>query len=190
MNMPAEITFHGIPASPALRKAITDRVAKLESLAPDATICRVTVENENRRHDRGNFYRVHARLLLPRAELDAGRSAPASAGHADPYLAVRDTFDALRERLEKHVQRQRGNVKHHDRKSSRGRIRELYPDTGYGLITAKDGREVQFHRTSLAKGDSESLEVGREVEFIEVPGGNGLWASNIHPGADEHAQAD
>lgn len=190
MNMPAEIAFHGIPASPGLRKAIIDRVAKLEKLTPDATTCRVTVEKENRRHHHGDFYRVHVRLLLPRAELDAGRSSPASAGHADPYIAVRDAFDALRVRLEKHVQRQRGEIKHHSRKPSRGRIRELYPDAGYGLIKAEDGREIQFHRTSVAKGDSAQIQVGREVQFEEIHGGNGLWASNINPGADEQVQVD
>ena len=190
MNMPVEITFHGIPASPALRQVIIDRVAKLENLAPENTFCRVTVEKENHRHRQGNFYRVAARLILPRAELDAGRSSPASAGHTDPYLAVRDTLDALRIRLEKHVQRQRGEVKRHNKEPSRGRIHELFPDSGYGLIRAEDGREVQFHRDGVAKGTSDALAVGREVQFIEIPGSNGLWASNIHSGADQRTQAE
>ncbi len=181
MNMPLEITFHGIPASPALRKAITERVSRLEHLAPDTISCHVTVECENRRHHKGNIYRVHAHLVLPGAELDAGRSHPAATAHEDPYVAVRDTFDALLRRLEEHMQRRRGEIKYHDTGPRRGRILELYPDTGYGLIQADDGREVQFHRASLARGSSDALEVGGEVHFVEVPSENGTWAGNVHP---------
>ena len=189
MNMPLEITFHGIPVSPALRNMITDRMAKLERLAPDIISCQVTVEMEQRRHHQGNIYRVHARLLLPGGELDAGRSPPARTAHEDPYVAVHDTCDALQRRLEEHLQRQRGEVKRHDTKPRRGRILELYPDTGYGLIQADDGHEVQFHRASLAHGNAEDLEVGREVRFVEVPSGNGLWAGNVRPSGNERAKA-
>lgn len=189
MNMPLEITFHGIPASPALRDAITERAAKLERIAPDAIDCRVTVEREGRRHHQGNIYRVHARLLLPGGELDAGRSPPAGTAHEDPYVAMRDTFDALLRSLEEHVQRQRGEVKHHDTVPRQGRILELYPDTGYGLIQTDDGREVKFHRASLARGSSDTLEVGREVRFVEVSSDNGPWAGNVHPSGEERAKA-
>lgn len=114
MNMPLEITFHGMPASPALRDAITERVTRLERLAPDAISCQVTIEHESQRRQQGNIYRVHARLVLAGAELDAGRSPPAGSSHEDPYIAVRDTFDALRRRLEDHIRRVRGDVKHHE----------------------------------------------------------------------------
>lgn len=180
MNMPLEITFLGIPASPALRNAISSHAARLESLAPDAISCRVTVEKENSRRQPGDFYRVHARLMLPGAELDAGRSSPASAGNADPYVAVHDTFHALQRRLEGRAWQYRGDEsKRHGDGPRRGRIFELYPDTGYGLIQTDDGCEVQFHRAGLARGNSADLEVGREVRFIQIPSVNGPWAGNV-----------
>lgn len=113
MSMPLEITFHGMPTSQALRDVIAERITKLERLAPDATGCHVTIEHESHRRHQGNPYRVHARLVVPGAELDAGHSPPSGAGHEDPYVAVRDTFDALRRRVEDHVRRVRGEVKRH-----------------------------------------------------------------------------
>lgn len=188
MNIPLEITFHGMAASPALRDAITERAAKLERLAPDMISCQVTIELLGRRHHQGNIYRVHARLLPPGGELDAGRSPPARTVHEDPYVAVRDTFNALQKRLEEHLQRQRGEVKHHDTGPRLGRILELYPDTGYGVIQSDDGHEVQFHRSSLARGNPGDIEVGREVRFVEVPSENGLWAGNVRPSGKEQAR--
>lgn len=113
MRTPLEISFHGIAASPALRDAITDRVAKLERLAPDIISCRVTVEYDGRRHRQGNLYRLNVRMVLPGGELYAGHSPRANAAHEDPYVAVRDTFDALRRQLEDHLRRVRGDVKRH-----------------------------------------------------------------------------
>lgn len=114
MNIPVDITFHGIAPSDALRDVITDRVERLAGQAPNAIGCQVTVEHETHRHRQGNIYRIHARLVLPGGEIDAGRSPPAGTTHEDPYVAVRDTFDALRRRLEDHIRRERGDVKHHE----------------------------------------------------------------------------
>ncbi len=189
MNMPTEITFHGIPVSPALRDSVTQRIQKMQRLAPDIIGCRVTVELEERRHNQGNAYRVHARLQLPGGHIDAGGSSAAGMAHEDPYVAARATFDALQRRLEERLQRRRGEIKRHDAAARRGRIFELYPDTGYGLIRTDDGSEVQFHRSSLAVGGSEDLEVGREVRFVEVPSINGRWAGNVHARTDEHTES-
>lgn len=188
MNMPLEITFHGIPASPALRDAITERAARLERLAPDAISCRVTIEHESQRRQQGNIYRVHARLVLPSGELNVGRAPPAAGAHEDPYVAVRDTFDALRRRLEDHVRRQRGDVKRHA-EPARGRILEWSPDSGYGMIETDDGREVQFHRNSLAGGNFDALEIGREVRFVETFGDDGPWAGSLRVTGEERAEA-
>lgn len=180
IEMPLEITFHGLPSSPALRDAIVDRVAKLQRLAPDGSTCKVTIDRESRHQHQGNAYRVHARLILPGGELDAGRSPPGGAPHDDPYLAIRDTFDALTRRLESYAQRRRHEVKFHDSEARRGHILELYPDTGYGVIKSDDGREVQFHRASLTRSNSSLLEAGREVEFTEINGNDGPWAGTVH----------
>lgn len=182
IDMPLEIAFHGLPSSPALRDAIIDRVAKLQRLAPHGSALRVTVEQDSRSHHQGNTYRVHARLIVPGGELDAGRSPPGGATHDDPYVAVRDTFDTLTKRLEGHAQRRRHEVKSHDSEAHRGHILELYPDTGYGVIKSDDGREIQFHRTSLTRSNPIPPEAGREVEFTEIHGSDGPWAASVYVG--------
>lgn len=177
MNMPLDVTFHGIPTSPALRDAIAERVSRLERFAPDAISCRVTVEYESRRRHQGRIYRVHARLVLPSGEYNVGRSSPIVSAHEDPYIAVRDTFDALRRRLDSHDRRRPSNVEHHA-EPTRGRILELFPDTGYGVIESETGRTVHFHRNSLL-GNAEDLEIGREVSFTELSGDDGPWAGSL-----------
>ena len=188
MTMPIEISFHGIPVSPALRDSVTRRIRKMQRLAPDITGFRVVVELEERRHSQGNGYRVHARLLLPGGDIDAGGSPAAGTAHEDPYVAVRDTFDALKRRLEERLRRRRGDIKHHAAEARRGHIFELYPDTGYGLIRTDDGSEVKFRRSSLAVGGSEDLEIGREVRFIEVPSATGPWAGNVQAKVDKRTE--
>lgn len=61
-----------------------------------------------------------------------------------------------------------------------GTIIELFPDTGYGRILTRDGRQVHFHRTSIVPGNLQDLEPGQEVRFIEIPGAEGTWADKIH----------
>lgn len=114
MKIPLEITFHGLSASDALRKAISERVDRLSRQVPNALSCHVTVEHETHRHHQGNIYRVHARLVMPGGEINAGESPTPDKTHEDVYVAVRDTFDALRRRLEDHIRRERGDVKHHE----------------------------------------------------------------------------
>lgn len=112
--IPTDVTFQGIPASDALRNSIIERVERLARQAPEALGCHVTVSLEGQRRHQGNLYRVHARLVLPGGEINAGTSLPIDTSHEDPYIAVRDTFDALRRRMEDFIRRERGDVKHHE----------------------------------------------------------------------------
>lgn len=120
MPIPTDVTFQGIPASDALRASIIERVDRLSRQAPGALACHVTVSLEGQRRHQGNLYRVHARLVLPRGELNAGTSPPADTSHEDPYVAVRDTFDALRRQMEDFIRRERGDVKKHEDRRSEG----------------------------------------------------------------------
>lgn len=185
MPIPLEVSFHGVPPSAALRDRIARHVAKLERLAPNAISCYVTVEYAGQRHHKGNRYRVHARLLVPGAELNAGLAAPLNGAHEDPYVVVRDSFDALRRQLEDRVSRERGEVKGHV-PPPHGRIARIFPAADYGVIATGDGREIHFHRHSVVDASFDQLDVGREVRFTEVAGDEGPWASTVHPVGKHH----
>jgi len=46
-----------------------------------------------------------------------------------------------------------------------GKIKKLVRDRGFGFISATDGRDVFFHRSSLANGIFDSLQEEQAVEF-------------------------
>lgn len=115
MTMPIYTTFQGLPSSPALEAAIERHARRLERFAPRLTACNVTVSRSEDRHNKGNRYRVHVSVSLPGGAIEAGRSAEPDHSHEDPYVAVRDSFAAVRRQLEDFVEIQRGNIKSHSR---------------------------------------------------------------------------
>jgi ribosomal subunit interface protein len=113
MTIAINVAFQGMPPSPALRSEIERCVEKLARFATNLQRCDVTVRLAQNRHHQGNGYRVHAHLALPGGDLDAVARPHAEHSHDDPYLAVRDVFDALRRQLEDTVRIRRGDVKFH-----------------------------------------------------------------------------
>lgn len=113
MTTTLTITFQGMEPSPALRQDIERRAAKLERLVTRLLTLNVTVRQLEQRHLQGNRYAVHAHLTVPGATIEAGKTPRADHTHEDPFLAVRDTFDAVRRQLEEHLRIRRGNVKTH-----------------------------------------------------------------------------
>jgi ribosomal subunit interface protein len=113
MNIPTSITFHGMDASDALRSRIEARVQRLGRFATDILSCDVVVSASEHRHHRGNRYAVRASVAMRGCEIEAGRTPSPDAGHDDPYVAMAHTFDALRRRIEDHVRRRCGDIKHH-----------------------------------------------------------------------------
>lgn len=113
MTIAVTVAFQGIPPSPALRSEIERCAEKLTHFAANIQRCDVTVRLAHHRHRQGNGYQVHAHLALPGGSLDAGADPHGEHSHDDPYLAVRDAFDALRRQLEDAIRIRRGDVKFH-----------------------------------------------------------------------------
>jgi len=61
----------------------------------------------------------------------------------------------------------------------KGKIKKLIRDRSFGFISAEDGKEIFFHRSSLAGVDFDSLEEGSSVEFDTETGPKGLRAVNV-----------
>lgn len=111
MTMSVSVTFQGLPSSAALQADIEQHALRLERFAPHLLDCHVTVRRSEDRHHKGNRYLVHVRVTLPGGEFEAGHTAEPDHSHEDPYVAVRDAFDALRRQLEDFVRIRRGDVK-------------------------------------------------------------------------------
>jgi len=107
MQIPLQITFRGVPRSPALKQVITEKISGIEHLYGRITGCRVVVERRHRRHRQGNLFQVRVQLEVPGAELLASTSPDAAHEHEDADVAVRDAFAAAARRLEDHARRLR-----------------------------------------------------------------------------------
>lgn len=119
MSFVIEVSFLDMPPSKALHEDISRHALQLQHFAPTLADCRVTVRHSEMRHHQGNHYRVLAQVSLPGGgQFEAGRET-GNDTHADAYVAVRDTFAALRRQLQDFMRVRRGDVKHHDRPDAR-----------------------------------------------------------------------
>ncbi len=165
MQVPLQITFRHMDSSEALAARIRERAEELDHFFDRIVSCRVAVELQNARHQKGNLFRVRVDLTVPGREIVVGRDPSADQSHEDAYVAVRDAFDAARRLLEDYVRERRGEVKLHA-VPDHGRVARLIAEQDYGFITTDNGSEIYFHRNSVANGDFDKLEVGDEVRFV------------------------
>ena len=67
-----------------------------------------------------------------------------------------------------------------------GRVKKLIRDRGFGFITAQDGAEMFFHRSTVQGAAFDSLMEGQAVTFDTEQAEKGPRAANIRiaaPGA-------
>lgn len=108
MQIPVQVTFHGMPASAALETAIRQYAGKFDRFHPHLISCRAVVEHVARHQRQGKEYTVRLDIRVKGGEIAINRD------HAeDAFVAVREAFDAARRRLEDHARRRRGAVKTH-----------------------------------------------------------------------------
>lgn len=106
MEIPIQITFHGLAHSPALEAAIRERAAKLDRFHPHVMSCRAVVEEVARHKNQGKEFAVRLDIKVAGGEVAVNRER-----NEDAFVAVRDAFDAARRQLEDLARRQRGDVK-------------------------------------------------------------------------------
>jgi ribosomal subunit interface protein len=105
MNMETgmQITVRDVPHSEALDAKVRQKAAGLERLFGRLTACRVTVEAPHHHQRRGRHFCVRLDITVPGAEIVVNRD------HSeDPYIALRDAFQAARRQLSEHFQRGQG----------------------------------------------------------------------------------
>jgi ribosomal subunit interface protein len=107
MKLPLEITFRNMDASDALEAEIRSKAQKLDQFYDRVTSCRVVVEAPHKHHHQGNTYQVRIDMTVPDGELVVSRDRGQNRAHEDPYVAVRDAFDAARRQLQDYIDRRR-----------------------------------------------------------------------------------
>lgn len=102
MNLPVQVTFHGISHSDGLEHSIRDHAEKLQKFHPKLISCRVVVEFAARHQQRGNEFVVRLDIKVPGAEIAVNHDH-----HEDVMAAVHQAFAAAKRRLEEHARRRR-----------------------------------------------------------------------------------
>jgi len=178
MKLPLQISFRNMDHSDAIELAVREKADKLDQIFPDIMSCRVVIEEGHKHSRQGNLYHVCIDLTVPGHELVVSRNPTQHQAHEDPYVALRDAFNAAKRKLEDHARRLRGDVKSRE-VIPHGIIAELVPMEDYGRIQDADGRLIYFHRNSVLNGDFENLKEGDEVRFDEEAGDAGPQASTV-----------
>lgn len=111
MQIPLQITIRGIEHSEALEAHIRGKADKLEEFFDHITSCRVVVEVPHKHHHQGRQFNVRLDIGMPGSEIAVNRD------HAeDVYVALRDSFDAAKRKIEDYARKIRGDVKTHQPK--------------------------------------------------------------------------
>ncbi len=173
MEIQLQITSRNIHLSDAIRSEIQKKAEKLDKFYDRIIRCRVVVESPHRHHHQGKLYNVNIDMTIPGGELVVKRKA-----HEDLYVAIRDSFNAARRKLEDFARRQRGDVKQHE-EMPHARISSLFPELGYGFLTTRDNHEIYFHENSILNRKFDNLTLGMEVRFVEEEGEKGPQASTV-----------
>jgi ribosome-associated translation inhibitor RaiA len=105
MQLPLQVTFHGLSASESVEREVQERLADLEKSFPRIISCRVSIELPHRHHQQGRQYRVLVNLGVPGFHAVAAHPEDQNAEHEDVHLAIRDAFRAVRRQLEEHAGR-------------------------------------------------------------------------------------
>jgi ribosomal subunit interface protein len=173
MQIPLQISLHGIGHSDALYNAIREKADKLERYYDHIMSCRVVLELAGRHKQHGKQFTVRIDLKVPGGELAVTREHD-----QDLQVALRDAFDAARRQLEDHARAQRGDVKRHAPEYT-GRIARIDAEQGIGFIVTPDGRELYFSRDNVVHTPFEHLAVGTPVHFIEELAAEGAQAKRV-----------
>ena len=181
MQVPLQIVFEHLDHSEAIETRIRSEAEKLERYYERITSVRVVVDRPRHRHHKGDTYVVRILIAVPGAEEIAVSRDPSATGrHEDILVTIRDAFDAARRQLQDMTRERGGQHKVHEERPY-GTISALNPDRDHGFIASADGREIYFHRNSVADTKLEELQIGQKVTFAESIGDKGPQATFVKP---------
>jgi cold shock CspA family protein/ribosome-associated translation inhibitor RaiA len=183
MQAPLEISFKNMEPSPAAAADIRARAEKLDRYFDSITSCHVAVEAPHRHHRHGRQWHVRIVLNLPGRQLAVSNDPGRDEKHEELSVALRDSFDAARRRLQDYARELHGDVKSHEPPQREGRVLRVFAEQGYGFIDAGEEGEVYFHRNSVLGDAFAALVPGSRVAFVLArdESEHGVQASTVRP---------
>lgn len=108
MQQEPQITFHNMDRSDALEAKAIERLQKLDRNFNGLVGCRVAFEARHRHHRQGTIFHVTIHLAIPGADVVVSSLPEENHAHEDPFVALRDAFDAATRQLGSRIGKMRG----------------------------------------------------------------------------------
>ncbi len=180
MDVPLEISFRGVQRLDEIDELIREKAGRLEKVCDYINSCRIAVEKPHVHQESGGEYRVRIDVTVPPGhEIVAERTSRHGDMHVELQQVIRESFSAAERQLKELVEKQRGEVKEHPAQQAAALVRKLFPEEDYGFLETADGREIYFHRNSVAGDRFDELRVGSGVNFVEEEGKEGPQATTV-----------
>lgn len=178
MDVPLQLTFRNVRSTPDLEAFVRRKVDKLEQFADHIVSCRIAIERPHEHATSGNPYRVRIDVRLPPGHELVVDERPGDHDLGEEIeTVINAAFSAIERQIKELKDRQQGETKTHEEK--RGLVVRLFPDDDYGFLKTPEGREIFFHRNSVAGDEFERLSQGTEVRFAETMGEDGPQATTV-----------
>lgn len=100
-----QITFRGMEPSAALEQRVRELVDRFDCFREHITSFHVTIQAPHQHHHQGTLYNVRVRIGLEQGEVNVDRNGTHDRAHEDPYVAVRDAFNAADRQLQGELRR-------------------------------------------------------------------------------------
>jgi ribosome-associated translation inhibitor RaiA len=110
MQVPLEISFHGMETKPHIQDLIHEKTEKLEQVCDYMSSCRVAIEKPQEHVSSGNPYRVRLDINVPhnhRITVEEGLGDTDM--HAELHQLVRRAFKVARRQLKNLVEQQKSH---------------------------------------------------------------------------------
>ncbi|MCF8104221.1 MAG: cold shock domain-containing protein [Desulfohalobiaceae bacterium] len=183
MQVPLEISYKNVDKVDWLEDFIQRQVDRLQRHSRDRDLisCRVAVEQDHARQQRGNPNRIRIEVSIPgkkRLVTTAEPKVVQKDSENELRNVIRDAFRAMEKRLKKTLSERRHDTKTHE--EPRALVTVIFPEEGYGFLKETESdEEIYFHKNSVLHNDFDRLTLGTEVRYEAELGEEGLQATSV-----------
>ncbi|MBT5264126.1 MAG: ribosome-associated translation inhibitor RaiA [Rhodospirillaceae bacterium] len=113
-DFPVRISFKNMDHSDALENAVQEKIDTMAKHFDRISECAVVIEAPHKHGHKSRIYQVRITMGVPGTKIAVNKGhANKDQSHEDPYIAVRDAFNAATRQLEDFSRKIRGDVKAH-----------------------------------------------------------------------------
>lgn len=184
LEIPLDISFHGMESSDHLRHQVLRQAKKLERFSRYIVSGRVVLEADHKQTTKSQL-QVKVELQVPGKTIvgQRERRPHEAVDHADVYGVIAETFEVTIRRLEEYTDKHfNDHHKHHPHAGARkATITRVDAERGHGMLETETGQSLFFQAAAVKGEDLNALEPGMEVSYAlaEAEGAYGPEANSV-----------